>query len=94
MTIEALPATPPKEASFDKLLSHDDVQIQKLPQTSTTQDQKQPTRVATANRRRSGSLPSLSDSVWSQESLKLDENFTRNSNILLGLALFLQLTKV
>ena len=29
MTIEALPAAiPPKEASFDKQLSHDDVQIQ------------------------------------------------------------------
>jgi len=76
MTIEALPATPPKEASFYKLLSHNDVQIQNLPQTSTTQDQGQPTRVASAKRRRSGSLPSLSDSVWSQESLKLDESFT------------------
>jgi len=76
MTIEALSATPPKEASFDKLLSHDDVQIQNLPKTSTTQDQEQPTRVASAKRRRSGSLPSLSDSVWSQESLKLEESFT------------------
>ena len=27
MTTEALPATPPKKASFDKLLSNDDVQI-------------------------------------------------------------------
>ena len=76
MTIEALPATSPKEASFDELLSHDDVQIQNAPQTSTTQDHEQPTRVGTAKRRRSGSLPSLSDSVWSQESLKLDESFT------------------
>ena len=51
MTIEALPATPPKEASFDKLLSHDDVQIQNVPQTSTTQDHEQPIRVDTAKRR-------------------------------------------
>ena len=63
MTTEALPATPPKEASFDKLLSHDDVQTLNLPKTSTAQDQEQPTKVATAKRRRSGSLPSLSDSV-------------------------------
>ena len=76
MTTEALPATPPKKDSFDKLLSHDDVQIQNFPKTSTTQDQEQTTRVAMATRRRSGSLPSLSDSVWSQESLKLDESFT------------------
>lgn len=76
MTTEALPATPPKEASSDNLLSHDDVQILNLPKTSTTQNQEQPTKVATAARRRSGSLPSLSDSVWSQESLKLDESFT------------------
>jgi len=76
MTIEALPATSPKETSFDKLLPHDDMQIQNLPQTSTIQDQEQPTRVATAKRRRSGSLPSLSESVWSQESLTLDESFT------------------
>ena len=76
MAIEAIPATPPKETSFDKLLPHDDMQIQNLPQTSTIQDQEQPTRVATAKRRRSGSLPSLSESVWSQESLKLDESFT------------------
>ena len=77
MTIEALPAAAsPKEASFDKLLSHDDVQIQNLAQMSTTQDQEQPTRAGAAKRHRSGSLPSLSDSVWSQESLKLDESFT------------------
>ena len=76
MTIEALRATPPKKALFDKLLSHDDVQIQNFPKTSTTQDQEQTTKVAMATRRRSGSLPSLSDSVWSQESLKLDESFT------------------
>jgi len=76
MTIEALPATPPKEASFDKLLSHKDVHMQNLPRTSTTQDQEQPTRVATLRRLRSCTLPSLSDTVWSQDSLKLDENFT------------------
>ena len=51
MTIEALPATPPKEASLDELLSRDDVQIQTLPKTSTTQDQEQPTRAGTAKRR-------------------------------------------
>ena len=62
MTVEALPSTSPKEASFDKLLSHDDVQIQNLPKTSTAH-QEQLTKVATAKRRRSGSLPSLSDSV-------------------------------
>ena len=50
MTIEALPAaTPPKEASFDKLLSHDDVQIQNLPQMSTTQDQGNPQRLVQLN---------------------------------------------
>ena len=60
MTIEALPAaTPPKEASFDKLLSHDDVQIQNLPEKSITQEQEQPTRVGTAKHRRSGSLGAL-----------------------------------
>ena len=77
MIIEALPAaTPPKEASFDKLLSHDDMQIENVPEMSTTQDQEQPTRAGTAKRRRIGHLYSLSDSVWSQESLKLDESFT------------------
>ena len=76
MTIEALPATPPKEASFDELVSHDDVQTQNLPKTSITQEKEQHTRVGTPKRRRSGSLPSLSDSVWSQESLKPDESFT------------------
>ena len=47
---------------------------------STTQDQEQPTKASTAKRRRSGSLPSLSDSVWSQESLKLNESFTSLGN--------------
>ena len=47
---------------------------------STTQDQEQPTKAGTAKRRRSGSLPSLSDSVWSQESLKPDESFTNLGN--------------
>lgn len=63
MTVEALPATLPKEVSFDKPLSHDDLQIQNLPNTSTNQNQQQPTRVARAKRRRGASLPSLSDSV-------------------------------
>ena len=85
-TIEASPATLPKEASFDNLLSHDDVQTQNFPKTSTAQDQEQPSRVATAKRRRSGSLPSLSESVWSQESLKVDESF--NTSILLTLVIF------
>lgn len=76
MSVEALPATQPEKTSFDRRLSQGDVEIQNLPKTSTTQDQEQPTRVTTAKRRRSGSLPSLSDSVWSQESLKLDESFT------------------
>ena len=53
---------------------HDYVLIKKVPQTSTTEYQEQPTRAGTARRR--CSLPSLSDSVWSQESLKLDESFT------------------
>ena len=70
MTIEALPATPPKEASFDELLNHDNVLIQNAPQTSPTQDQEQTLRVDTAKCRRSGSLLGLSDSVWSQESLQ------------------------
>jgi len=39
-------------------------------------DQQQITRVLSAKRQRSGSLPSLSDSVWSQESLKLNESLT------------------
>ena len=39
VTTEVLPATPPKKASFDKLLSHDDVQIQNFPKTSTAQGQ-------------------------------------------------------
>ena len=59
MTIEALPATPPKEALFDKLLSHDDVQIRNFPKKSITQEQEQPTRVGTAKHRRSGSLGAL-----------------------------------
>ena len=55
MTIEALPAAiPPKEASFDKQLSHDDMQIQIVPQMSTTQDKEQPTKAGTAKRRRGG----------------------------------------
>lgn len=64
-----------KEAVFDQLLSQDEIELQNLPKTSQ-QEQQQPAKVVTANRRRSGSLPSLSDSVWSQESLKLDESFT------------------
>ena len=44
---------------------------------STTQDQEQPTKAGTAKRRRGGPLPSLRGSVWSQESLKLDESFTK-----------------
>ena len=82
MTIEALPATPPKEASFDKLLSHDDVQIQNAPQTSTTQDHEQPTRVGTAKRRRT-----LDESFTS---------LGKKGVLLAGLALvlFLKLTKV
>lgn len=73
MSVEATPAAQPKEASFTRLLSQDDTEI---PVISIAQDEGQTTRVATAKRRRSGSLPSLSDSLWSQESLKLDESFT------------------
>ena len=76
MATGALPAPPPKKASFDKLLNHNNVQIQNVPQTSATQHQEQPTSFGTAKLRRSGSLPSLSDSVWSQEILQLDEGFT------------------
>ena len=74
MTTEALPATPTKKASFHKLLSNDDLQIQNFPKTSTTQDQEQTTRVAMATRRRSGSLPSLSDSVWSESFTSLGKH--------------------
>ena len=52
------------------------VEVQNLPKTLTSQVQEQPTRVAKFKRRQSGSLPSLSNSVWSKESLKLDESFT------------------
>lgn len=76
MTVDASPTTRPEEASFVRLLSQDDIEIQDVQKTSTSQDQEQVSRVASAKRRRSGSLPSLSDSVWSQESLKLDESFT------------------
>lgn len=76
MSVEAIPATQPKEASFVRQLTQDDMEIQNIPKTSTSQDREQTTRLASAKRRRSGSLPSLSDSVWSQESLKLDESFT------------------
>ena len=76
MSVETLPASQPKQASFTRVLTQDDMEIQDLPKTSTSQDQEQASRVASAKRRRSGSLPSLSDSVWSQESLKLDESFT------------------
>ena len=76
ISLDNSPASKPSEAVLERLLSQDDFELQTLPKTSQQLEQKQPTRVATAKRRRSGSLPSLSDSVWSQESLKLDESFT------------------
>ena len=75
ISLDNSPVSKPKEAAFERLLRQDDIELQNLPKTSQ-QDQEHFTRVATAKRRRSGSLPSLSDSVWSQESLKLDESFT------------------
>ena len=102
MTIEALPAaTPPKEASFDKLLSHDDVQMQNLPQTSTTQGQEQPTRVQVRLNVVEVALESGYCLVWVIAcGLKKVSNWIKalqaleNTSILLALVLFLQLMKV
>lgn len=64
-----------EEAAFEHLLKQEGIELQHLPKISQ-QEQEQPGRVVSVKRHRSGSLPSLSDSVWSQESLKLDESAT------------------
>ena len=78
ITLDDSPASKPsrdeEEAAFEHLLSQDNIELQDLPKISQ-QEQEQPTNVVPGKRCRSGSLPSLSDSVWSQESLKLDESF-------------------
>ena len=73
--VDDSPVFKPKEVVLDRLLSQDDIELHNLPKTSQ-QEKDQSTGVATAKLHRSGSLPSLSDSVWSQESLKLDDSFT------------------
>ena len=75
MSVEVLPAPKPKEALLVRQTSQDDLDIPNVFMSST--DYQEPTtRVTSPKRRRSSSLPSLSDSVWSQESLKLDESQT------------------
>ena len=75
MSVDVIPAPQPKEVSLVRQVSQDDMEIQNVFKASKD-DQEPITRVASAKRRRSSSLPSLSDSVWSQESLKLNESFT------------------
>ena len=67
------PSRDEEEAAFENLLRQDNIELQDLPKIS---QHEQPTNVVPTKRQRSGSLPSLSDSVWSQESLKLDESLT------------------
>ena len=75
MSVEVLPTPKPKEALLVRQTSQDDLDIPNVFMSST--DYQEPTtRVTSPKRRRSSSLPSLSDSVWSQESLKLDESQT------------------
>ena len=69
---DVLSSVKPKESPLMRLLSQDDIELENLPGTL----KQQTSIVGNPKRRRSGSLPSLSDSVWSQESLKLDESLT------------------
>lgn len=65
-----------KETVFEDQFTQETFELQPSSKSTQEDQQQQLTSMFSAKRQRSSSLPSLSGSVWSQESLKLDESVT------------------